>query len=173
MDSCRSGVTCEVIHGKALYRKNLSRTHHNEDIKVARWENDSWDCRASAAQLGFVGSRARYREGQRRSLDQRPFHPPLFPMTRAWLQLAHISIAHRANRDLFFPWHLFFSPLRSRKVVRERQGMQASFLCPTCKTGRGGSHCQGELPFVVNDFDVIRLDRGMSMWIIFNIFPYS
>ena len=65
MDSCRSGVTCEVIHGKALYKKNLSRAHHNEDIKVARWENDSWDCRASAAQLGFVGSRARYREGQR------------------------------------------------------------------------------------------------------------
>lgn len=111
MDSCLSGVTCEVIHGKALYRKNLSRSHHNEDIKVARWENDSWDCRASAAQLGFVGNRARYREGQRRSLDQPPFHPPLFPMMRAWLQLAHISIAHRANRNLFFPWHLFFFSL--------------------------------------------------------------
>lgn len=25
------------------------------------------------------------------------------------------------------------------------------------------SHCQGELIFVINDFDVIRLDRGMSM----------
>lgn len=25
------------------------------------------------------------------------------------------------------------------------------------------SHCQGELTFVVNDFDVIKLDRGMSM----------
>lgn len=48
-------------------------------------------------------------------------------------------------------------------MIGERQGMQASFLWPVCKTGRGGSHCQGELPFVVNDFDVIRLDRGMSM----------
>lgn len=83
MDSRVSGVTREVIHGKVLYRKNLSRTHHNEDIRVARWENDSWDCRASAAQLGFAGSSARHREGQRRSLDQRPFHPPRFPMTRA------------------------------------------------------------------------------------------
>ena len=43
MDSRVSGVTREVIHGKVLYRKNLSRTHHNEDIRVARWENDSWD----------------------------------------------------------------------------------------------------------------------------------
>lgn len=36
MDSRVSGVTREVIHGKVLYRKNQSRTHHNEDIRVCQ-----------------------------------------------------------------------------------------------------------------------------------------
>lgn len=57
-------------------------------------------------------------------------------------------------------------------MTGEWKGTHAGFLCPVCQDrqrrtlGRAEvsrSHCQGELTFVVNDFDVIRLDRGMSM----------
>lgn len=57
-------------------------------------------------------------------------------------------------------------------MIGEWKGMHAGFLCPGYQARQrrtlrraeiSKSHCQGELTFVVNDFDVIRLDRGMSM----------
>lgn len=75
-----------------------------------------------------------------------------------------------------------FVLFKSSEGTGDWKSMHAGFLCPGYQgrqrrtLGRAltsKSHCQGEHTLVVNDFDVIRLDRGMSLGIIFNVVSYS
>lgn len=124
---------------------------------------------------------------KKRDGEERSFHihfsssSPSLMRLCVQLGLCSINSTCSSQQPFLSSDSLAFSTLRKRLgEVEEQAHIELLGLGSQYSQGRtmGGtenskSYCQSELTFIANNLDVIRPDRGMSMWIIFSVIPYS
>lgn len=180
-------MTYETVCGALLRGEGLSRNNNHLGVKVGRSESSSWHAEYQRLKWTRTGNEPLQEQDEEKRWGGKKLPYSLFLLLTlpdealAQLGLCSINSPCSSQQPFLSSDSLAFSTLRKRLgEVEEQAHIELLGLGSQHRQGRtmGGtenskSYCQSELTFIANNLDVIRPDRGMSMWIIFSVIPYS